>query len=182
MFKTRVDAQRHKEREPLQKLLSGWSGWLVGLALVIVQLLGNLTNSASAQESIRFDIPSQALNTALTAFAEQSSWQLFYSTEIAEGLQSKALSGGHEPESALKHLLSGTGLEYRITAPQVVTISKEGKSSVLPPLALVDNPSRQTAETANVQTTQPKTVKVPEIVVKDVRDRPYTTEDASSAS
>lgn len=179
MLRTRIDAQRHSKREVRRKLLSGW---LVGLTLVIVQLLGNMTNSASAQESIRFDIPSQALNTALTAFAEQSSWQLFYSTEIAEGLQSKALSGGHEPESALKHLLSGTGLEYRITAPQVVTISKEGKSSVLPPLALADTPSQQAAENANVQTAQPKTVKVPEIVVKDVRDRPYTNEDVSSAS
>ncbi|WP_342349106.1 TonB-dependent receptor [uncultured Nitrospira sp.] len=176
---SRVEAQRQKAREFRRKRLSGW---LMGLTLVILQLLGNLTNSASAQESIRFDIPSQPLNTALTAFAEQSSWQLFYSTEIAEGLQNKALSGAHEPESALKHLLSGTGLEYRITGPQIVRISKGGNSAVLPAVPLADTSAQQPSEGVNVQASQPKTVKVPEIVVKDVRDRPYTTEDVSSAT
>ena len=36
-------------------------------------------------ESVVFNIPSQSLRTALSTFAEQSGWQLFYSAEVAEG-------------------------------------------------------------------------------------------------
>ncbi len=179
MSRTRLDSQRGRERVFQRK---GMSPWLMGLTLVVVEFLGNLLHPVSAQETIRFDIPSQPLQTALTAFAEQSSWQLFYSTEIAKGLQSKALSGAHEPEAALKQLLAGTGLDFRVTDPQIVTISKKGNSSVSPPVAIADTPLQQTSENANVQTSQPKTVKVPEIVVKDVRERPYTTDDVSSAT
>ena len=73
-------------------------------------------------ERINFDIPPQPLRSALTTFAEQSGWQLFYSAEVAEGIQSPGLSGIYAPDRALKELLAGTGLAFRLTDPRTVTI------------------------------------------------------------
>ena len=66
-------------------------------------------------DAVMFDIPSQPLSSALTAFAEQSGWQLFYSSQITEGLHTAGVVGSSTPETALTQLLTGTGLGFRIT-------------------------------------------------------------------
>lgn len=142
----------------------------------------SLNGSAVAQaDSAVFDIPPQPLRTALTAFAEQSGWQLFYSAEVAERIMSAGIAGSLGPDEALKALLSGTGLDFRLTAPRVVTLiqaqrtslSSSAQDQVITPSEL----PREQGAPAKV-----KPVKLPEVVVKDVKDRGYVAESQNTAT
>lgn len=139
-------------------------------------------------ERINFDIPPQPLRSALTTFAEQSGWQLFYSAEVAEGIQSPGLSGIYAPDRALKELLAGTGLAFRMTDPRTVTIESASSAAAPPPIPPT------TSETAPVDSAngmngapKKKPVKLPEVLVKDVRQRAddtksYVAEEANTAT
>jgi iron complex outermembrane recepter protein len=70
-----------------------------------------------------FNIPSQPLGQALTAFGQQAGLQVGVSAPAVAGKTSTAVSGVMTPEQALRLLLSGTGVGYRFTSANVVTIS-----------------------------------------------------------
>jgi len=137
---------------------------------------------------VGFNIPPQQLAGALTAFAEQSSWQVFYSAEMADNVRSQGVSGSLEPEQALKQLLSGTGLSFRVTQPRTVTLVQEEGAVVPPPLIVVPQEQLQGASGSIGGTgrAEAKPLKVPEVVVKDVRTRDpemsYVAEEASTAT
>lgn len=131
-------------------------------------------------DAVAFDIPPQPLQRALTAFAEQSGWQLFYSAQVADGVQSNGVSGSFEPEAALKQLLRGTGLDFRITEPRTVTLVPGSAASTLLPSAQTEVvPTQPIREAGEAQ--QSKPIKVPEIVVNDVRKREYTADETTGA-
>src|SRR3546814_880944 len=77
--------------------------------------------AADAQQ-IMFDIPAQDLNTAMLAFAEKAGLQVFYNADKLRGLKTQGVQGSYTPEEALRLLLAGTGLEYRLTADNTVTL------------------------------------------------------------
>jgi len=137
---------------------------------------------------LAFDIPPQPLRSALTAFAEQSGWQLFYSAQVAEGLQSPGFAGYASPSATLKQLLEGTGLDFKITEPRTVTLVEAPVAPMLPvrpeQQSQVEPPNSSAATSEAIKA---KPVKVPEIVVKDVKQREddtksYVAEDASTAT
>jgi iron complex outermembrane receptor protein len=72
---------------------------------------------------VAFDIPTQPLPQALTAFGRQSGLQVAFDPAAAAGKMSVGLNGTMTPEQALRQLLTGTGLAYRFTSPSAVTIS-----------------------------------------------------------
>lgn len=124
-------------------------------------------------DAMVFDIAPQPLRSALIAFAEQSGWQLFYSAQAAEGIQSNGISGSVAPEAALKELLANTGLDFHVTEPRTVTLV------LSPPAALpaqtlphshVPTPDAASPDRMATGPAQ-KPIKVPEVIVKDVRDR-----------
>lgn len=80
-----------------------------------------LSDTASA---IEFSIPAQDLNQALLTFADQSNLQLFYDIDRVAGLQSTELRGTHAPADALKILLSGSGISYRFTGENTVSLTR----------------------------------------------------------
>lgn len=67
---------------------------------------------ASAQRA--FDIPAQALPSALAAFGRQSGLQVSVPSALAGGRVSKPVSGRLTPSEAASRMLAGTGLTYRI--------------------------------------------------------------------
>lgn len=69
-----------------------------------------------------FDIPSQPLNRALRALADQSGVQIAYQTSIASNALAPAVSGTMTTEQALASLLSSSGLRYSFTGGNTVTI------------------------------------------------------------
>lgn len=140
-------------------------------------------------ERINFDIPPQPLRRALTTFAEQSGWQLFYSAEVAEGIQSPGLSGIYAPDRALKELLAGTGLAFRMTNPRTVTIESatatavpfpEGRMSGEGPTASSDS------QIDHTRSAKQKPIKLPEVMVREVREREeatgYVAEETNTAT
>ncbi|BCA56639.1 Ferrichrome-iron receptor [Nitrospira sp. KM1] len=128
-----------------------------------------------------YDIPAQPLTSALNAFAETSGLQVSFPSELATGVDSPGLNGSYTPAAALDTLLGGTGLGYRYTNPHTVTLTNKQTSQLM----LTQEQDAQGA----VQADSPapaatKPVKVPEVIVKDVRERDdtYVNEDASTAT
>ncbi|MGC4097123.1 MAG: TonB-dependent receptor [Nitrospira sp.] len=117
-------------------------------------------------ETLTFEIEPQELKTALTAFAEASGWQLFYTTEMAEGRRTSGLSGQYTPEDGLRRLLAGTGMDYRLTGSRTVTLI----AAETPQAPVSEVPLTPLTPSTPVQDAQ-KPIKVPEVVVKEVRHR-----------
>ncbi len=91
-----------------------------------------LTPVHAAADSIRhFDIETQALATALGEFARQSDRQILFSTEVVDAKRTDSLKGDLEPEAALRELLKGTGLTYRVTADNTILVDhpRAGKAA-----------------------------------------------------
>lgn len=107
-----------------------------------------------------FDIPAGDLDTALIAFSRQSGLQIAASTELVAGLQSQGVQGDYTPEDALRRLLMDTGLEYRFSNPTSITLQRVSQGE-----AVTGEPFAAAAPIS-------KPVKVPEIVVKEVIERP----------
>ena len=62
-------------------------------------------------DSARFDIPAEALPTALKAFADQAHMQLLYRYDTVVNVTGNAVGGKLEKRAALEQLLRNTGLE-----------------------------------------------------------------------
>ena len=84
----------------------------------------NPQQQAQAQAERDFDIQAQPLSSALLDFRLQSGLQVAYRTDDVGDLRSQGLTGSFTPEAALQRLLAGTGLVYRFTAADTVTLQR----------------------------------------------------------
>ncbi len=107
-----------------------------------------------------FDIPSQALSSALTRFSAVTGLQVLYEGDIAEHVTAPELRGSYTPEQALQNLLRGSGLQYRFSNGNTVTLEKSAatlqpKSAIgtttLPSVTVTG----QTPATGNLSLTTP---------------------------
>lgn len=111
----------------------------VSLAAMVTGLLvSSMTDTVHAQQAepqsnthqvAQFSIPAQDLNQALLTFTDQAGLQVFYDVDRVQGQTSTTLSGSYTPSEALKVLLSGTGLSYRFSDDNTVSIQKIDTSS-----------------------------------------------------
>lgn len=85
--------------------------------------------TAQTARTFSFNIPSQPLNRALRALANQSGVQIAYQTSIAGGATAPAISGTMSTEQALAQLLSRSGLRYSFTNANTVTILEAGSTT-----------------------------------------------------
>ncbi|WP_404379165.1 TonB-dependent siderophore receptor [Caenispirillum salinarum] len=79
-----------------------------------------------AQAVLSFDIPAQPLESALEAFANRTGWQVGIPGTLVRGVQSVGVTGEYAPEEALRRLLAGSGLNYRMPAAGTVTLTQGG--------------------------------------------------------
>lgn len=165
----------------------GWGALLFTLA---VMAGGDLfaqddVSSTTTSASIEFNISVQSLGSAVNAFAEATGWQVSVPTELIAGKTSSGVSGNHRPEEALKTLLAGTGVAYRLTDVNAVMLVPD---AALPGASLPgmegQGSSREPVDRP-IDVAEPKPVKVPEIVVKETRKQEsaqaYTDNEASTA-
>lgn len=91
---------------------------------------GFTVSAAMAQQAaaIAFAIPPSSLTSALTAFGDRANLQVLYAADLARGVQSPGVSGTLAPAQALSRLLAGTGLTYRFTSANTVTIARPAAS------------------------------------------------------
>jgi hypothetical protein len=117
----------------LRLKITAQSTWCVLIGLVfalyfVSAMAQEQAASAPWGREIVFDIPSQGLATALTAYAAASGTQVLYETSLTAGRNSAAVSGRFTPEAALQALLADTGLVGRRTDVDAVTILPEART------------------------------------------------------
>lgn len=101
-----------------------------------------------------FDIPAQDLNAALLSFASRAGVQIFYDVQKVRGLRSTSVTGTFTPQQALTQLLLGTGITFRFTAANSVSLDSAAGATPgatqldpvqvqgafpVPPQAMIDN-------------------------------------------
>lgn len=130
-------------------------GWLVGALLGSTALMSLAALPVQAQtapatqvQARSFSIAAQPLAAALRQFSEQSGLQFAYSSEEVQGLTSPGVSGSHTPDAALNQLLQNTGVIWRYTAQNTISVVRVPQSgqAVLPPVTVQGNATP--AETA----------------------------------
>ena len=121
------------------------------LAVAFTALLIVGIYAATAQERqaagtgapIAFNIPAQALASALQAYGQNTGVQVLYESRSAAGRRSSAVEGYFTPDVALDLLLAGTDLRVRYSRRDAITLAlpeAEGIGSIPPagPLATSD--------------------------------------------
>lgn len=83
---------------------------------------------SEAMEVRRFDIPQQPLPDALPLFSEQAGMQVSVRGDLVRDVATPGISGSMTPDDALRQLLAGTGLAYRITDEGAVILEQMEES------------------------------------------------------
>jgi hypothetical protein len=77
---------------------------------------------AESAKSRAFNIPAEALREALFAYTDVTGLSVLVDDEITSGRRSTPIKGSFTPENALRIVLTGTGLDFRYTAPNAFTL------------------------------------------------------------
>lgn len=137
---------------------------------------------------MEFNIPAQPLTSALNVFAETSGLQVSFPAELGFGVTSSSLFGTYTPQEALQVLLVGTGLTHRFIDAATVTLVQGGASSPggTPVPVQEGQDGSSVPPRDGKESPKAKPVKVPEIMVKEVRERDggktYVAEDTRTAT
>lgn len=103
---------------------------MVGTALTglgAAPALGQQASGASAARA--FAISSQPLVDAMREFSRVTGIQVAYTASVGSGVVSPGVSGSFAPAEALSRLLTGTGLTFRFTGPNAVTLEPAPQTS-----------------------------------------------------
>lgn len=104
--------------------------------LWLLAAIGWFTSRAQAAQPVhRFDIPPRPLAAALTAFARQADVTLLSSASAVRGLRASGLQGYFTVTQALRRLLRGTDLSFRLVSDSAIAIVpvERAPSSLRPP-------------------------------------------------
>ncbi|MDD1619967.1 MAG: TonB-dependent receptor, partial [Methylococcaceae bacterium] len=96
---------------------------LLSLASPVLHATEPTENPAIAQAA-EYRIAAQSLDKALVEFSLKSGLQVIADGNLTAGASSPGVSGRHSPEQALRKLLAGTGLDYRLGTGNTVTLEK----------------------------------------------------------
>lgn len=101
------------------------------LVTALAWALAGVPGLAGAADSVarHFDIPAQDMKSALNEFARQSDQQILFSTDTTASKRTAGVKGQLEPEAALKQLLKGTGLTFRVTSDRAILIENPNTSA-----------------------------------------------------
>jgi hypothetical protein len=91
-------------------------------------------------QEVVYDIPSQNLAEALSAYAAATGVQVLYETSLTSGQNSAAVRAKLTPEAALQMLLADTGLVGRRTDVDAITIFRENRNRAAEESPVVPDP------------------------------------------
>ena len=75
-----------------------------------------------SDERANFDIPAQALVTALRTYSEQTGVSVLFDDNLVRNRRSLGVTGRYGAPDALQHLLEGTGLAAHYASPMAFTL------------------------------------------------------------
>lgn len=106
-------------------------------------ILATLASTAYAEEQKHhFDIPAQALGSALQTLAAQSGALMLYAEQTAAGKQSPRLVGDYTTAEAADKLLAGSGLDHSVAENGTVTVKPAQQNTapiMLKPMTVTGN-------------------------------------------
>lgn len=137
----RTTHRKFRCKQPLQPALAG-----ILLASVLSPQLALAEDTAGFTQADRRDyrITSGTLSHALSRFAGNAGILLTADARLTDGKTSQGLNGAFTPEEGLRKLLEGSGLTYRLTGNNAVTIKAADNTepqsgiSTLPTINVVD--------------------------------------------
>ena len=101
----------------------------VGIRLLLSLILLGFGSAVLVQQAIEqkldFDIPQQAVHTALTEFAEQADLTLVFPDDVVRKKSANALKGKYTLQEGIDILLAGTGLTPMFSDHIVLSISAD---------------------------------------------------------
>lgn len=140
--KDRCNKDKSKQRGPVYWVAMSAMGTLVAYSAFgsqTVSLARAKTSRAAIaitqsheqtqNETRRFDIPAGPLERALSAFQNISKLRAQVSDAEIGNINSPGVSGLYTDEQALKQILAGTGVAYRFTGPDTVSLSVTGPTA-----------------------------------------------------
>jgi hypothetical protein len=92
----------------------------IALGLVCAFAWGSVRSDEPVVYSLH--IEAQPLDGALQELARQTGMQILFFSHLTEGRRSAALEGKYTMEAAMKILLSGSNLTYRLINPKTIQI------------------------------------------------------------
>lgn len=100
-----------------------------GRSLLLLALVQ--ANPAYAEDAQKqaFNIPAQSLASALLQFSENTGIKTFFSADVARDIKTQGLTGNYTPRQALEKLLTNTGIAYRFTDTQSITLAPAPKKT-----------------------------------------------------
>ena len=112
---------------------------------------GEPQEQAQSPRVVRFDIPPQDLDTAMTRLADQAGIRLLGASGDLAGKRTAGLSGSYTIAQALNTLLAGSGVNWRFSEANTVVLERQASASGavqldpvrvqagVPPQAVIDN-------------------------------------------
>jgi len=103
------------------------------IAAAMLAVAGVLAQPMAAQvRSFHFDMRDQSLSQALQQYGQVSGQQIVFTEALVADLASAPLKGEFTAESALEHLLQGTGLIAERSSSGVFMIKQQAPPDVRP--------------------------------------------------
>lgn len=90
---------------------------------------------AYKEQKVSFNIAAQDLGKALTEFGMQSGKEIYFAERSVTGKKSNPVKGVYTPLAAIKRLLSGSGVVYRVDSNGTILIGRTYASTALSSLA-----------------------------------------------
>lgn len=82
------------------------------------------TEMAQGERQVRFDIPAQDLDSALTRLADQAGIRLLFASRDLAGRRTTGLDGSYTVDRALTILLAGSGFTWRFSEASTVVLER----------------------------------------------------------
>jgi hypothetical protein len=100
--------------------------WSLFMVICLAWTLHSRAQQQHQTEAIAFElrITAQPLDEALQEFSRQSGMQVIFFSSLTQGIQSPGVRGKYSVAAALKELLAGSGLSFRMINSRTVEIRK----------------------------------------------------------
>src|SRR5882762_8176858 len=109
---------------------------VLAVALLGTTSLAGAEHAQAAIQHYQLNIPRQPLDTALKDLAQQTGLQIGrFSSRIDGSAMVGPVRGNQTPEQAMKTLLNGTGLDYKIVSDTTIAVYNP-KDATLPTLGI----------------------------------------------
>lgn len=110
---------------PLRRVLhAGFAGWVLLMGSTAFAQTASAPAATQQAALISFNIPAQALGSAVLAYAEQAGVQVFFDSAKLAGLQAQALQGRYSVQDGLAMLLRSMPVSYRFEGDRQVRLER----------------------------------------------------------